>query len=110
MLFRITNFLVIFYLFSACAFRHYLNLSFSGFLYKAIERALAAKPEEPPKPILDADIYVKTRKRNAKWEYKLPPDAVVKKIVSNLSLVIIQRITYTTAEYYSLHLILIFCI
>ncbi|KAL6581960.1 hypothetical protein OROMI_005974 [Orobanche minor] len=46
----------------------------------AIERALTAKPDEPPAPITDADVYVKTRKRTTGREYKLPTDVVEKKI------------------------------
>ncbi|KAL6518137.1 hypothetical protein OROMI_033838 [Orobanche minor] len=46
----------------------------------AIERALTAKRDEPPAPITDADVYVKTRKRTTGQEYKLPTDVVEKKI------------------------------
>ncbi|XP_063942347.1 uncharacterized protein LOC135150129 [Daucus carota subsp. sativus] len=45
-----------------------------------IAREQAAKPDEPAPPISDADIYVKTRKRDSAREYKLPTDAVEKKI------------------------------
>lgn len=41
-----------------------------------------AKPEEPPTPITDADVYVETRKRHENKQYKLPTDLVEKKIVS----------------------------
>ncbi|KAL8101227.1 hypothetical protein AgCh_033197 [Apium graveolens] len=46
----------------------------------AIERERLAKPVEQIVPISDADVYVKTRKREAKREYKLPTNVVEKKI------------------------------
>lgn len=39
---------------------------------------------EPLPPLCDADIYVETRKRDEKREYKLPTEIVQKKIVSVL--------------------------
>ncbi|KAK1396886.1 hypothetical protein POM88_006749 [Heracleum sosnowskyi] len=52
------------------------------FSIHAIERMQKAKPNEPPTPISDADIYVKIRKIDEAREYKLPTDVVTKKIVS----------------------------
>ncbi|KAL8092246.1 hypothetical protein AgCh_034510 [Apium graveolens] len=55
--------------------------SFAQVCHKmAIERERLDKPDEPIIPISDADVYVKTRKRDAKREYKLPTDVVEKKI------------------------------
>ncbi|KAL8105340.1 hypothetical protein AgCh_029216 [Apium graveolens] len=55
--------------------------SFAQVFHKmAIERERLAKPDEPIVPILDVDVYVKTRKRDVKREYKLPTDVVEKKI------------------------------
>lgn len=51
-------------------------------LCKAIERALLAKPDEPPAPITVADVYLQTRKRKPGREYKLPAAEITKKIVS----------------------------
>ncbi|KAL8097245.1 hypothetical protein AgCh_030391 [Apium graveolens] len=55
--------------------------SFAQVCHKmAIKRERLAKPDEQIVPISDADVYVKTRKRDAKREYKLPTDVVEKKI------------------------------
>ncbi|KAL8090711.1 hypothetical protein AgCh_039959 [Apium graveolens] len=55
--------------------------SFAQVCHKmAIERERLAKPDEPIVPISDAEVYVKTRKRDAKREYKLHTDVVEKKI------------------------------
>ncbi|KAK1359107.1 hypothetical protein POM88_043581 [Heracleum sosnowskyi] len=55
--------------------------SFAQITHKmAIERMQKAKPDEPPTPISDTDIYVKTRKRDETREYKLPIYVVTKKI------------------------------
>ncbi|KAK1359104.1 hypothetical protein POM88_043578 [Heracleum sosnowskyi] len=53
----------------------HLLSEFSNFLGTvAIERMQKAKPDEPPTPISDTDIYVKTRKRDETREYKLPTE------------------------------------
>ncbi|XP_063937382.1 uncharacterized protein LOC108203821 [Daucus carota subsp. sativus] len=46
----------------------------------ALERALKATREQPPAPISDADVYVKTRKRESTRTYKLPTEDVEKKV------------------------------
>ncbi|XP_017250517.2 uncharacterized protein LOC108221130 [Daucus carota subsp. sativus] len=46
----------------------------------ALERALKATREQPPAPISDADVYVKTRKRESTRTYKLPTEVVEKKV------------------------------
>ena len=53
------------------------------FFCKALERALKATREQPPAPISDADVYVKTRKRESTRTYKLPTEDVEKKVVSS---------------------------
>ena len=53
------------------------------FLCKALKRALKATSEQPPAPISDADVYVKTRKRKSTRTYKLPTEDVDKKVVSS---------------------------
>ncbi|KAK1364562.1 hypothetical protein POM88_040123 [Heracleum sosnowskyi] len=40
------------------------------------------KEAQPPRPLSEADIFIATRKRDEKHTYKLPTDAVQKKIVS----------------------------
>ncbi|KAK1368211.1 hypothetical protein POM88_034303 [Heracleum sosnowskyi] len=40
------------------------------------------KEAQPPRPLSEADIFIATRKRDEKRTYKLPTDAVQKKIVS----------------------------
>lgn len=45
-----------------------------------IKREQLAKPEEPPAQISEADIYIKTRKREETREYKLPTDVVTKNL------------------------------
>lgn len=38
--------------------------------------------QEPPPPLSDAAIFIKTRKRHPNRTYKLPVEAIKKKIVS----------------------------
>lgn len=66
---------------------HYL----CHYLCKVLEKEAVEPPnpvdsentdEEPPAPISDAHLFIETRKRNPKREYKVPAEAVLKKIVS----------------------------
>lgn len=56
------------------------------FFCKALERALKATLEQPPVPISDGDVYVKTGKRESVRTYKLPTEDVEKKVVSSRTL------------------------